>query len=168
MQTAHRPSRRIARVGKKQADTSSSDDDETPSNRNVKQDIKQNSISDKRDGGEQNGADLVVILKQIQEKVNKLEQSRAVNTVDRFRGAGGNYNPSRNSAWPVEHHSGSNDWQQQPFNNFRGNSNFRGRWNPRGRGFVRNNVYRQLGRSDEPDPRVVPGQRAIEAPPPKQ
>ena len=41
-------------------------------------------------------------------------------------------------------------------------------WNPRGRGFVRNNVYRQLGRSNEPDPRVVPGQRAIEAPPPKQ
>ena len=168
VQTAHRPSRRIARVGKKQTDASSSDDDETHNNRNTKQAIKQNSIVDKRDGGEQTGADLVVILKQIQDKVNQLEQSRAVNTVDRFRGAGGNYDPSRNSAWPVEHHSGSNDWRQQPFNHFRGNSNFRGRWNSRGRGFVRNNVYRQLGRSNEPDPRVVPGQRAIEAPPPKQ
>ena len=167
VQTAHRPSRRIARVENKQADDSSDDDEHTPSNRNPKQAIKTTRFSDKQEGGEKPGADLVVMLKQIQDKVSRLEQSSVVNNADRFRGAGGDFNPSRNSAWSVERHPGSGDWRQPPFNQFRGNSNFRGRWAPRGRGFVQNNVYRQVGRQDEPDPRVIPGQRAIEPPPQK-
>ena len=75
VQTAHRPSRRIARVENKQADDSSDDDEHTPSNRNLKQAIKTTQFSDKQEGGEKLGADLVVMLKQIQDKVSRLEQS---------------------------------------------------------------------------------------------
>ena len=106
----------------------------------------------------------MVILKQIQEQVEKLEQSRVIVSVDRFRGAGVDYNHSLNSAWQSERHQGSGDWRQPSFNNFRGQSNFRGRWNPRSRSTVHNNVYRQTGRNNEPDPR---GHQDIEAPPRK-
>ena len=134
IQTAHRPSRRIARVGHKPDDTVDSDDDNDVNNNNDKQVAKITSVSGKQNGGGDTEAALMLMLKQIQEQVAKLEQSRSTDSVDRFRGTGGDYNHLRNSAWPNERHQGGGDWRQQPFNNFRGQSNFRGRWIPRSRG----------------------------------
>ena len=99
--------------------------------------------------------------------MDRLEQSGVVNAVDRFRGTGGQMAALRDSTWNGGNQAGSADWRPQPNANFRGNFHYRGRWNPRGRGYVRNNVYRQVGQQHEQDPRIVPGQRAIETPPPK-
>ena len=168
VQTSHRPTRRIARVGKNDVSSSSDDDDtETKRNNNPKQVTKQNKLVDRAGSNEKHNVDLAALLNQVRERMDRLEQSGVVNVVDRFRGTGGHPAAMRDSNWTGEHQAGSADWRQPPNANFRGNFQFRGRWNPRGRGFVRNNVYRQVGQYNGQDPRVIPGQRAIEPPPQK-
>ena len=81
IQTAHRPSRRIARVGRKPDDAADSDDDKDVNNNNDKQVSKITSVSGKQRVGGDTEAALMLMLKQIQEQVVKLGQSKATDQI---------------------------------------------------------------------------------------
>ena len=85
VQTSHRPTRRIARVGKNDVSSSSDDDDtETKRNNNPKQVTKQNKLVDRAGSNEKHNVDLAALLNQVRERMDRLEQSGVVSVVDRI------------------------------------------------------------------------------------